>query len=159
MSHTNEIFYQDLTPKAPSKLYLNSYLTLVLICMLLSLIELIQQLSQHGPNLRALVSLIPTLSLLCWLWVIRKTVHPAPGSYFVRIYSTYLEYQGAPPLQLVRIPFTEINQCYLQWNRIDLKVDGKPWVYIQARGPKQAKMIYEQLQNLTHSTLPQTAQI
>lgn len=159
MSHTNETFYQDLTPKAPSKLYLNSYLVLALIAMLLSLIELIQQLSQHGLTLKALGSLVLPISLLCFLWVISKTVHPAPDSYFVRICSTYIEHQGAPPLQLVRIPFTEINQCYLQWNRIDLKVDGKPWVYIQARGPKQAKMIYEQLQNLTHSIPPQTAQI
>lgn len=159
MSHTNETFYQDLTPKAPSALYLNSYLILVWACVVLSLIEFIQRLSQQGASLWALFSLVLPLSLLCWLWVIRKTPHPAPDSYFVRICSTYLEHQGAPPLQLVRIPFTEISQCYLQWNRIDIKVDGKPWVYIQARGPKQAKMIYEQLQNLTHSAPPQTAQI
>lgn len=159
MSHTNEIFYQDLTPKAPSALFFRSYLTLVLICILLSLIEIIQQFSQHGPSFGAFVSFIGPLSLLGVLWMQWHAHHPTPGSYFIRVYSNYLEYQGAPPLSLVNVPFTEINQCYLQWNRIDIKVDGKPWVYIQARGPKQAKMIYEQLQNLTHSAPPQTAQI
>lgn len=147
MDTQQEILHEDLTPKSPSPLMLKVLLGAAVLCLLLSLIEVIQELSHPPFDWHALTPLLSSFGLIGMLWIQWRTSYPAPGSYFVRIYPTQLEYQGAHHSGLVQINLGEISKCYLEWNRIDIKVDEKPWMHIQARGPRQAKMIYEKLRN------------
>lgn len=157
MSTQQEVFYQDLTPKSPSPLMLKVFLGLTAVCLVLASIEVIQDLLQKELSFHSFSPLFSGLSALGIIWIQWRTKHPAPGSYFVRIYPTYLEHQGAHSAELGQVNFAEISQCYLEWNRIDLKVDGKPWVHIQARGPRQAKLIHAQIHSLMQQAAPATA--
>lgn len=157
MNTQQEVLYQDLTPKPPSPLMLKVFLGMTAVCVLLALIQVIQNLIQKELSFHSFGPLFSGLSALGIIWIQWRTKHPAPGSYFVRIYPTYLEHQGAHSAELGQVNFAEISQCYLEWNRIDLKVDGKPWVHIQARGPRQAKLIHAQIHSLMQQAAPATA--
>lgn len=157
MNTQQEVFYEDLTPKSPSPLMLKVFLGMTAVCLLLALIQVIQNLIQKELSFHSFGPLFSGLSALGIIWIQWRTKYPTPGSYFVRIYPSHLEYQGAHSAELHQVNLTEISQIYLEWNRIDLKVDGKPWAHIQARGPRQAKLVHTQIQEVMKQASPVNA--
>jgi len=131
---------------------LKVFLGMTAVCLFVALIQVIQNLIQKELSFHSFGPLFSGLSALGIIWIQWRTKRPAPGSYFVRIFPTHLEYQGTHSPELSQVNLTEISQIYLEWNRIDLKVDGKPWVHIQTRGPRQAKLIYVQIQSIMQQT-------
>lgn len=157
MSTQQEVFYGDLTPKSPSPLMLKILLGMTAVCLLLASVQVIQNLIHQELSFHSFGPLFSGLSALGIIWIQWRTKRPAPGSYFVRIFPTHLEYQGTHSPELSQVNLTEISQIYLEWNRIDLKVDGKPWVHIQARGPRQAKLVHTQIQEVMKQASPVNA--